>query len=133
MVAERMSQCFPISCGYFVVWQVCAEGCLQLSLVGGFSQSLNVKPWAGLSFLLPSFPHKVDRHGGANEAMVSPAFISTDHCSRAEHIAAGFGADNDIVNEMPAFRAGMHPRCLELGLLTEKCLSDGQVIFGALC
>ena len=59
--------------------------------------------------------------------------ISTDYCSRAEHIAAGFGADNDIVNEMPAFRAGMHPRCLELGLLTEKCLSDGQVIFGALC
>ena len=73
---------------WILVWQVCAKGCLQLLLEGGFSQSLDVKPWAGLSFLLPSFPHQTDRHGGANEAVVRPAFISTDHCSRAERIMA---------------------------------------------
>ena len=73
---------------WILVWQVCAEGCLQLLLEGGFSQSLDVKPWAGLSFLLPSYPHQTDRHDGANEPVVRPAFISTDHCSRAERIMA---------------------------------------------
>lgn len=115
-----------------LVCQICAEGRLQVFLVGGFSQSLDVKPRTGLSILLSSFAHQADRHGGANEVVVSPAFISTNHCSRVEHDTVVLGAHNDIVNEMPVFRAGIHPRCLELVLLTEKCVSDGQVIFGAL-
>lgn len=44
-------------------WQVFTEGSLQLLLVDGFSQSLDVKSLAGQSFLMLSFEAVVSGDG----------------------------------------------------------------------
>lgn len=61
--------------------------------------------------------------------MVCPIVICTGHCSGVEDIMPIFGADDDIVDEVPDFRARMHPLGFEFVLLVDQCAGNDQVVF----
>ena len=85
-----------------------------------------------LGYLLPRWPppgldDKVK--SGDDKAVVHPA-VSTTHGFGQSHVPPVLGPGDDIVNEMPVPRAGMHPCCLVAGWQAEHGVSDGQVVCG---
>ena len=113
---------------WILVGQIRAELGLELLLKGCLTQPFDVELWPALSSLHPSFPHKTDGHDGADETVVCPAVICTGHGSGVEYIMAVFGADDCVIDEVPALGARMHPGCFKLVLLTEECVGDDQVV-----
>lgn len=119
---EHAPVCFNVF--WIFLGQFSTESSLKLLSGGGVTQPFDVELWPALSFFHPSFPHEMDGHSGANEAVVCPTVICTSHRFGVEHITMVFGADNYVVNEVPGFRTRMHPGCFGFVLLAEKCVGD---------
>ncbi len=103
-----------------VIRIVLLEAFLKRSLKSTLGGRL-IQALPDLYLMNPPFPLQFDGHCGAYEAVVC-------HGPRNVHILPVPGSYNDIINEMPMFRAGVSPGCLKFVSLVEKTVSDGEVI-----
>ena len=60
--------------------------------------------------------------------MVCPAIISSRHRPRYEYVPTVSLADNGVVQRVPVFGSGVHPRCLLAGWELEDSVCDEELM-----